>query len=73
MSKRKSINEAARWAVRMQADDIGTEVHKQFETWLQESPDNTAEYDKLSFLDQAGFELADLPVRVVGHPRDSRA
>jgi len=61
MSKRKTINQAARWAVRMQSDDTGTEEHKQFDTWLQESPENNAEYDKLSFLDQAGFDLADLP------------
>ena len=55
MSKRKSINEAARWTVRLQADESDTRVHQQFETWLRESPENSDEYDKLSFLDQAGF------------------
>lgn len=61
MSKRKAINEAARWAVRMRSGDVGAEEHRRFESWLGDSSENSHESDMLSFLDEAAFAFADLP------------
>lgn len=61
MSKRKAINEAAHWAVRMRSGDVGAEENSRFESWLGENSENSHEYDKLSFLDEAAFAFADLP------------